>query len=107
MKTRHGLTDTGKALRVCIMYAAALSEEASAALLAPAPAAQDGDARAKEARSFELRREQSEWLERAAKRCGESDVSAALRRVLDGIIDGAPEEAVFNVVRCSNTAGRA
>jgi hypothetical protein len=107
MKTRYGLTDTGKALRVCITYAAALSEEASAALMGPAQAVQDGDARAREARSFELRQEQSEWLERAAKRCGERDVSAALRRVLDGIIDGAPEEAVFNVVRCSSTAGRA
>ena len=104
MKTRYGLTDTGKALRVCLMYAAALQEDASAALLGPAQAAKDGDARAREARAFELRQAQSEWLQGAAKRCGASDVSAALRRLLDGIIDTAPEEAVFNVVRCSNAA---
>ena len=69
MKRKYELTDIGKALRICIMYAASLDADAAAALLSPAHAAKDDPGRGREEGDFALRGAQRTWLTAATARC--------------------------------------
>ena len=69
MKRKYELSDIGKALRVCIMYAASLEASAQAALLSPEHAAKDDVSRGREEADFQLRGAQRDWLRDATKRC--------------------------------------
>ena len=69
MKRKYELTDIGKALRICVMYAASLDADAQAALLSPAQAAKDDPNRGREEGDFALRGAQRAWLTEATKRC--------------------------------------
>jgi hypothetical protein len=103
MKRKYNLSDIGKALRVCLMYAASLEADAAAALTGEVHAAKDAPTRGREEADWALRPEQRAWLAGATARCGAPDESSFLRWLLDGLIDTAPEEPVFTVVRCSTT----
>lgn len=92
----------GQSAAHLITYAASLPDAESSALLL-SHAAKDDEQRGREARDFELRASQRDWLAAATKRCGARDVSVTLRWLLDGIIDSANEEVVFSVRRCANT----
>ena len=70
MKRKYELSDIGKALRICIMYAASLDADAAAALLSPAQAAKDSPSRGREEGDFALRGAQRAWLTEATQRCG-------------------------------------
>ena len=69
MKRKYELSDIGKALRVCIMYAASLEASTQAALLSPVHAAKDDVSRGCEEADFQLRGAQRDWLRDATKRC--------------------------------------
>jgi hypothetical protein len=123
MKRKYELTDIGKALRICVMYAASLDADAAAALLSPEHASKDDPSRGREEGDFALRGAQRAWLTAATARCarlprracacaltrcaargrcGARDASTAVRWLLDGIIDTAPEDVVFGVRRCAS-----
>ena len=69
MKRKYELTDIGKALRICVMYAASLDADAAAALLSPVHAAKDDPGRGREEGDFALRGAQRAWLTAATARC--------------------------------------
>jgi uncharacterized protein YecT (DUF1311 family) len=69
MKRKYALTDIGKALRICIMYASSLDAASQAALLSEAQAAKDDPSRGREEGDFALRGAQRAWLTAATKQC--------------------------------------